>query len=150
VLASQYYSTNSVSETNASAKPKQTKALSIQADRVGEYVAKALDGEVCKIVHSVIPHGIHQNAKLRTVSQPLGHSLTASAYTMLLPTIWSFLKYQSTAESAAISSRIRLACINHALRVSSKSGAKGVATQFIGLMVLVCTLVVRQTELTCD
>ncbi|KAF8519064.1 hypothetical protein JB92DRAFT_2900438 [Gautieria morchelliformis] len=120
VLASQYYSTNAILETNPSAKPepKQTKALSIQADRVGEYVVKALEGE------------------LKTVSQPLGHSLTASAYTMLLPTIWSFLRYQSTVESVAISSRIRLACINHALRVSSKSGAKGVATQFIGLMVL--------------
>ena len=60
---------------------------------------------------------------------------------MLLPTIWSLLKYEKHSENDAISKRIRMSTINHAVRTSSKSGAKRIAMQFVGMLVLVSILI---------
>ncbi|KAF8576820.1 hypothetical protein K439DRAFT_1397060 [Ramaria rubella] len=114
VLASEFDAVKINSKNHATSQAKRNKALSIQIDQVGEYVVKALDGE------------------LRSASHPLGYSLTASAYTMLLPTVWSLLKYQDAAENATILS----SCINHAIRTSSKSATKRPAIQFVGMLAL--------------
>ncbi|KAF8516107.1 hypothetical protein BU17DRAFT_51113 [Hysterangium stoloniferum] len=103
-----------------SSKAKHINALVTQMDRVAEFVVKALDGQVC----------------LKSVANPLGYPLTTSAYKSLLPTIWTLLTYQNVTDSKSLSSTIRLSCIQHALRISSRSGIKAAATQFIGILVL--------------
>ena len=60
---------------------------------------------------------------------------------MLFPTIWSLLKYEKHSENDTISKWIHMSTINHAVHMSSKSGAKWVAMQFMGMLALVCILI---------
>lgn len=85
--------------------------LSIQAERVSEYVIQLLRGEA-------------------STSSPLGRPLTSSAYTALLPTIWSLLNRRS--------SGVLRAMLEHATKTSSKSAVKKSTIEFVARLVLVC------------
>ncbi|KIJ27382.1 hypothetical protein M422DRAFT_55086 [Sphaerobolus stellatus SS14] len=106
------------SKSRATLKLKQFKALSTQLSRVREYVAEALNGE------------------LKSVSHPMGYSLTSTAYAALLPTIWSLVNFQSDNGDSDLSTNIRMACIKHATRTSSKSAVKRPATLFVGMLLM--------------
>ncbi|KAJ7706080.1 hypothetical protein B0H17DRAFT_973090 [Mycena rosella] len=94
-------------------------SLQVQTERVSDYVVELLNG-----------------ASVST--SQLGRPLTQTAYTALLPTIWSLIN-NANPNLNDVSSDVLQATIEHASRVSSKSALKQVTLEFIGRIVLLNT-----------
>jgi pre-rRNA-processing protein IPI1 len=98
-------------------------SLQSQTERVSDYVVELLNG-----------------ASLST--SQLGRPLTQSAYTALLPTIWSLIN-NANPNLRDVSSDVLQATIDHASRVSSKAASKQVTVEFIARIILVSRFVGR-------
>lgn len=105
-------------KARATTHSKSDGALSIQAQRVSDYVTELLRGE---------PVG---------GSSQLGQPLSSEAYVALLPTIWSLVNQGSPNESSTVDGII-LATLNHAIKTSSKSAVKSSTVEFVARIVLV-------------
>ncbi|KDQ20313.1 hypothetical protein BOTBODRAFT_27733 [Botryobasidium botryosum FD-172 SS1] len=116
------------SEASASLKGKAKAAnekLTAQAQRVAEYVVKALKGE------------------LVSISQPMGQALSAGAYTSLLPTIWSLINQPHgdpgqvrPLHDPNISRTVLQAALEHYSRTGFSSAVKKTAAEFIARLFL--------------
>ena len=91
--------------------------LSLQAERVSEYVIQLLRGEASS-------------------RSQLGRPLTPMAYTALLPTVWSLLNQPSPNERQ-ISSVVLQTMLEHAINTSSNSAVKKLGIEFVARLVLV-------------
>src|SRR5277367_4328695 len=80
-------------------KRTPSKKVSIQIDRVAQYIIRRLRGEA-------------NSAQIRTM-------LTDSSYLSLLPTIWAIISQPGSNQQGVIH-----ATLDHALKVSSKSACK--------------------------
>ncbi|KAJ7925880.1 hypothetical protein B0H13DRAFT_1973741 [Mycena leptocephala] len=94
-------------------------SLQMQTERVGEHVARLLKGESLS-------------------TSQLGRPLTPTAYTALLPTIWSLIN-NANPNLRAVSSEVLRVSIDHASKVSFKSALKQVTIEFIARIVLLDT-----------
>ncbi|KAJ7110117.1 hypothetical protein C8R44DRAFT_634671 [Mycena epipterygia] len=93
--------------------------LQVQTERVSDYVIQLLKGESLS-------------------TSQLGRPLTQTAYTALLPTIWSLIN-NANPQLQSVSSDVLQATLEHASRVSSKSALKQVTIEFIARIVLLHT-----------
>lgn len=91
--------------------------MSIQAERVSEYVVKLLRGEPSS-------------------GMQLGRPLTPEAYIALLPSIWSLLNQPSLNEKE-MSAEVLQATLEHATKASPKSAVKKAAIEFVARLALV-------------
>ncbi|KAJ7492529.1 hypothetical protein FB451DRAFT_1218647 [Mycena latifolia] len=91
-------------------------SLQAQTERVSDYVVELLNG-----------------ASLST--SQLGRPLTQTAYTALLPTIWSLIN-NANPNMHDISTNVLQATIEHGSRTSSKSALKQVTIEFIARIIL--------------
>jgi pre-rRNA-processing protein IPI1 len=130
VLASDSRSTNNSRASRG--KYRQTAiaqaskgVLSLQAERVSEYVIQLLRGEVL-------------------LGSQVGRPLTPAAYTALLPTIWSLLN-QPLPNERQISSAVLQATLEHATKTSSNSAVKKLGIEFVARLVLVSQPALRWT-----
>ena len=96
-------------------KHTPSKKVSIQIDRVAQYIIKRLRGEAN--------------------STQIGTMLTASSYLSLLPTIWAIINKPSLNQQEA--DGIIHATLDHALKVSSKSACKPLIIEFVARLLLV-------------
>ena len=96
-------------------KHTPSEKVSIQIDRVAQYIIKRLRGEAN--------------------STQIGTMLTASSYLSLLPTIWAILNKPSLNQQEA--DGIIHATLDHALKVSSKSSCKPLTIEFVARLFLV-------------
>ena len=92
-----------------------SKKVSIQIDRVAQYIIKQLRGEVN--------------------STQIGTMLTASSYLSLLPTIWGIINKPGLNQQEA--DGIIHATLDHALKLSSKSACKLLTIEFVTRLLLV-------------
>ncbi|KAG6842589.1 hypothetical protein C0991_000115 [Blastosporella zonata] len=107
-------------QTSASAN-KLNNSLSIQTQRVSDYILQLLGGGSA------------------TGSQ-LGRSLTPAAYVSLLPAIWALLNNTaSSVEHPSTTSAILNATIMHSIKTSSKSALKRLTIEFVARLVLLST-----------
>jgi pre-rRNA-processing protein IPI1 len=97
--------------------------LSIQTERVSEYVIQLLRGEA-------------------VATSQLGHSLTPASYIALLPTIWSLLN-NPTWIHRDLSNSVLQAILDHAFKVASKSALKKPTIEFVARVVLVSMSPIR-------
>lgn len=93
------------------------RVLSIQAERVCEYVIQLLRGEPSS-------------------SSQIGRPLTSEAYNALLPTLWSLLN-QPSINQHRISNSVLQATLDHATKSSSKSAVKKCTIEFVARLVTV-------------
>lgn len=96
-------------------KHTPSEKVSIQIDRVAQYIIKRLRGEAN--------------------STQIGTMLTASSYLSLLPTIWAILNKPGLNQQEA--DGIIHATLDHALKVSSKSSCKLLTIEFVARLFLV-------------
>jgi pre-rRNA-processing protein IPI1 len=96
-------------------KHTPSKKVSIQIDRVAQYIIKRLRGEA--------------NSTL------FGTMLMASSYLSLLPTIWAIINKPGLNQQVA--DGIIHATLDHALKVSSKSACKPLTIEFVARLLLV-------------
>ena len=123
VLASDSHPTNGSHTSRgkcrqaASAAQAYEGVLSLQVDRVSEYVIQLLRGETLSALQ-------------------LGRSLTPASYTKLLPTIWLLLN-QPVSNEHQISNAVLQATLEHASKTSSNSAVKKRGIEFVARLVLV-------------
>ncbi|KAG5648058.1 hypothetical protein DXG03_007093 [Asterophora parasitica] len=99
------------------------KALSIQTQRVSDYILQLLRGEPSS-------------------GSQLGRTLTPSAYAGLLPAIWALLNMSSSgtlAQHQEIASAVLHATVEHSIKTSSKSALKKPTIEFVARLVLLST-----------
>lgn len=115
-----------VSDTPTSrGKPSQTTesvqgskvTLSVQTQRVGEYIIQLLGGEAVS-------------------SSQLGRPLTPTAYISLLPTIWALINTVNI-DGHQLSGSVLQATLDHAVKASSKSALKRPTIEFVARVILV-------------
>ena len=114
-------------------KRTPSKKVSIQIDKVAQYIIKRLRGEAN--------------------STQIGTTLMASSYLSLLPTIWAIINRPGLNQEEA--DGIIHATLDHALKVSSKSACKLLTIEFVARLFLVsiyiymenCVLVVPPAKL---
>jgi len=116
------------SQASLSSKGKARVAndkLTAQAQRVAEYVVKALKGE------------------LVSASQPMGQTLSASAYASLLPTIWSLINQPhgglgqiQSLRDPDVSRTVLQAVLEHYSHTGFGSAVKKAAAEFIARLFL--------------
>jgi len=95
-------------------KHAPSRKVSIQIDRVAQYIIKRLRGEAN--------------------STQIGTMLTASSYLSLLPTIWAIINKPGLNQQEANS--IIHATLDHAFKVSSKSACKPLTIEFVARLLL--------------
>ena len=93
--------------------------LSLQTERVREYIIQLLRGEALS-------------------GSQVGRLLTPAGYTALLPTIWSLLN-QPLADEHLTSSDVLQAMLEHATKTSSNSIVKKLGIEFVARLALVST-----------
>ncbi|KAJ6575217.1 hypothetical protein B0H19DRAFT_1127709 [Mycena capillaripes] len=98
---------------------KSKDSLQVQTERVSEHVVQLLRGESLS-------------------TSQLGRPLTPTAYSALLPTIWSLVN-NANPSLRAVSSEVLRATVEHASKVSSKSALKQITIEFIARIVLLDT-----------
>lgn len=78
-------------------------------------------------------------SQITTAGQLIGHYLSPSSHAALLPTIWLLLNQSSQEASATQTgpSDLLHATLDHAIKVSSVSAVKPLATEFVGRLLLV-------------
>lgn len=69
----------------------------------------------------------------RSIAHPMGQSLSATAYSAILPTIWSLLN----SKNGSVRERVWAATVAHCSRTSTGSGVKKLSIEFVGRLVLV-------------
>ena len=104
-----------------------SKKVSIQIDRVAQYIIKQLRGEVN--------------------STQIGTMLTASSYLSLLPTIWGIINKPGLNQQEA--NGIIHATLDHAFKVSSKSACKILTIEFVARLHLVSIFLYEQLRACC-
>jgi hypothetical protein len=111
--------------------PQNSKAtFPVQAERVSEHVIQLLRGEC-------VP------------SSQLSRPLTLTAYTALLPTIWSLLNNPSAGQRH-LSDDVLQAVVEHAIKTSSKSATKRATVEFVGRLVFVHKFLFPQVSCCTD
>jgi pre-rRNA-processing protein IPI1 len=122
-LASYTRITNNSRTNRAKSRQAQTTIhdsegiLSLQTERVSEYVIQLLRGEALS-------------------GSQVGRLLTPAGYTALLPTIWSLLN-QLLANEHPTSSDVLQAMLEHATKTSSNSVVKKLGIEFVARLALV-------------
>ncbi|KAF5377588.1 hypothetical protein D9615_005333 [Tricholomella constricta] len=104
---------------DVSSSKRSRDALSIQTERVCEYILQLLRGEP-------------------VAGSQLGRVLTPDAYAALLPAIWALLN-NALAQHQEISSAVLHATVEHSIKTSSKSALKRLTIEFIARLVLLST-----------
>lgn len=99
-------------------KRTPSKSVSIQIDRVAQYIIRRLRGEA-------------NSAQIRPM-------LTDSSYLSLLPTIWAIINKPASNRQEA--DGIIHATLDHALKVSSKSACKPLTIEFVARLLLVSSV----------
>ena len=104
-----------------------SRKVSIQIDRVAQYIIKRLRGEA-------------------NFTQ-IGTMLTASSYLSLLPTIWGIINKPGLNQQEA--NGIIHATLDHAFNVSSKSACKILTIEFVARLLLVSIFLYEQLRPCC-
>jgi len=115
VNASRNSSSRSTKNGKQQTKRTPSKKVSIQIERVAQYIIRRLRGEAN--------------------STQIGSVLTASPYLSLLPTIWAIVNKPGLNQQEA--DGIIHAILDHALKVSSKSACKPLTIEFVARLLLV-------------
>ena len=97
-------------------KRTSSKKVSIQIDKVAQYIIKRLRGEA-------------------NSTTQIGTMLMASSYLSLLPTIWAIINKPGLNQQEA--DGIIHATLDHALKTSSKSACKPLTIEFVARLLLV-------------
>jgi len=128
------------------AKPKVLNNL----DRIADYISAMLRGEVSFLRALRTDSSVDMTLKLApqatTASKPVGSTLTASAYSALLPTVWSLLCHSATApppsadQSPPSVDPILEALLDHFASLGPNSESKSLGFIFIARICLVRTL----------
>ncbi|KAF9481355.1 hypothetical protein BDN70DRAFT_876306 [Pholiota conissans] len=109
---------------NASSRPKQKRSraatavaqASYQTERVTQYITRRLRGGPAS-------------------SAQVGVPISPTAYSALLPTIWSLI-HNASSTRAAEAEEVLYATLDHAIKVSSKSSCKRLTIEFVARLVL--------------
>ena len=108
-------------------KRTSSKKVSIQIDKVAQYIIKRLRGEAN--------------------STQIGTMLMASSYLSLLPTIWAIINRPGLNQEEA--DGIIHATLDHALKVSSKSACKPLTIEFVARLLLVSLYIYGKLRACC-
>jgi len=114
VNSSRSCTSRSTKKEKQQTKRTPSKRVSIQIDRVAQYIIRRLRGEA-------------NSAQIRTM-------LTDSSYLSLLPTIWAIINKPASNRQEA--DGIIHATLDHALKVSSKSACKPLTIEFVARLLL--------------